>query len=710
MSRETDSPSSGPQGRGGAAYPSGTPPYGTPAGGPDAGLDADRMEPVEPPADEPETQTTLTTRIRINIPGSRPIPPVVVRKPVGEDAGGSGGGAGGSAGQDIPGVPKAHAAPAPEPAPQEPAASGDGKGAGEEKTSDWFAPRKPAAASSAAGASGASGASAGQGGASAPGGGRTPAGGTPPRGDLPYRGGAKQEPGQRPAPPKSALSDLGGGATGPTAPTSSPSGPAGAPGRGPAGRPGGSGPLGGPNGTGPMTPPPAPSGPAGPTTGPATGAGAPPPAAFRQQGAPAAPAGRTPDPVQQPGPSFLQEGPEPPRMSDDTAVLTPQKPAPAPGPTPSPAPGQVSGDTLTSGIPVVPPGQGAPPSPFAPQGPPAGDGAAPVQISPQPARPATTARPAKKGRNKLVLAAGGVIGLFGIAYGAGLLMNHSDVPKGTTVLGVDIGGGTRDEAVKKLDAALGKRTTEPLQLTVDGKKAALEPEQAGLSLDTQATVREAAGSDYNPVSVIGSLFGGERVVEAELPVDEEKLTDALERISGATSSGEGGITLSPGKATPVYGKEGKRINPQGSVAAIEAAYRRQLETGRSEAVELPVVTAEPKVTKAEVDRMMKEFATPAMSGMITVRAESGEFVQFSPEKSIYKFVRVVSTPDGQLTEKYDPAALKELYGSTFDGVMITRGTGEKTAVTEQDVIGAVRQALRGKTAAERIVTIETNPS
>ncbi|HET6358218.1 MAG TPA: hypothetical protein VFG16_29110, partial [Streptomyces sp.] len=29
LSRETDSSSSGPQGRGGAAYPSGTPPYGS---------------------------------------------------------------------------------------------------------------------------------------------------------------------------------------------------------------------------------------------------------------------------------------------------------------------------------------------------------------------------------------------------------------------------------------------------------------------------------------------------------------------------------------------------------------------------------------------------------------------------------------------------------------------------------------------------------
>ncbi|MFI6942153.1 hypothetical protein ACIBI4_23015 [Streptomyces sp. NPDC050418] len=725
MSRETDSPSSGPQGRGGAAYPSGTPPYGTSSGGPDAGLDADRMEPAEPPADEPETQTTLTTRIRINIPGSRPIPPVVVRKPMSDEPGSGSGGASSST-QDIPGVPRAHPVPAPEPAPEPPAAQAPGDGKGDEKTSDWFAPRKTggakgpsgAPAPTGPGANGASGANAASGtggGPGAPSGGPSaPAGepSAPPRGDLPYR--KPTPPGSQAAParPKSALSDLGGGAapTGPTTPTSSPSGPGGPSPSGqrpngprPSGPPPGS-PLGGPNGKGPMVPP------AGPTTGPATGAA--PPAAFRQ-GAPAAP-------------SFLQDGgPDGagPRLSDDTAVLTPQKPAPGPAPLPTPgvtsgpAPRQVSGDTLNGGIPVVPPYQdpspssssrgGAMPGTFPPQGPPAG-ASTPSPSAPQ--QSAASARPAKKGRNKLVLVASGVIGLFGIAYGAGLLMNHSDVPKGTTVLGVDIGGGTRDDAVKKLDAALGKRTTEALQLTVNGKEVTLEPEQAGLSLDTQATVRAAAGSDYNPVSVIGSLFGGEREIEAEMPVDVEKLTDALQRISGDTASGEGGITLSPGKATPVYGKGGKKINEQGSVAAIEAAYREQVETGERAPVELPVSTAEPKVSKAEVDRMMQEFATPAMSGMITVKTESGALVQFSPEKSIFKFVTVVATPDGQLTEYYDEKVLKSLYGSTFDGVQITRANGKKTAVNEKDVIGAVRQALRGKTAAERIVTIETDPT
>ncbi|MFD5647578.1 hypothetical protein ACFWIP_38860, partial [Streptomyces anulatus] len=88
MSRETDSSSSGPQGRGGAAYPSGTPPYGSrqyPSLHPSQDGSDENPESVAPPRpEEPKTETTLTTRIRINIPGSRPIPPVVMRTPMAE--------------------------------------------------------------------------------------------------------------------------------------------------------------------------------------------------------------------------------------------------------------------------------------------------------------------------------------------------------------------------------------------------------------------------------------------------------------------------------------------------------------------------------------------------------------------------------------------------------------------------------------------------
>ncbi|WP_316247061.1 hypothetical protein [Streptomyces sp. WAC05950] len=98
--------------------------------------------PSTPESDGPKTETTLTTRIRINIPGSRPIPPVVVRKSMGTNTAASGGGAptppepapGQQAEPPLPQRPgprptRVEAAPEPDPAPAEEAAS------------NWFAPR-----------------------------------------------------------------------------------------------------------------------------------------------------------------------------------------------------------------------------------------------------------------------------------------------------------------------------------------------------------------------------------------------------------------------------------------------------------------------------------------------------------------------------------------------------------------------------------------
>ncbi|WP_329122374.1 hypothetical protein [Streptomyces sp. NBC_01465] len=653
MSRETDSSSTGPQGRGGAAYPSGTPPYGTRQSPEDAAAPAPSPSPLP---EEPKTETTLTTRIRINIPGSRPIPPVVMRTPMSDVDGGPSSERTGS-------TPRPEAveepAPAPEPAPA----------AAEEKpTSDWFAPRKSGPAAPAAPAP-------------AP----APAPAAPPAG-VPY--------------------------------FSEPTGNGGRPAPGPSG-PGGPAGPGGPS-----------AGPAGPTTGPATGA-APmmKPTVVRPdlptrpgQGAP--PRGATPPPPA-------------PQMSDDTAVLTPQKAAPAPtgtgSPAGPPAGGNVSGDTLTSGIPVVPAdrrspfppgplGQGGPAGiggPGGPQGPrPTGPDMTPRLPDPPmaqnqapapdaapaaPAAPRPAAKPAKKGRSKLVLLAVAVVVVGGIAYGAGLLMNHSDVPTNTTVLGVDIGGGTREEAANKLDAALGKRINDPIQLTVDGKKTKLFPEKSGLTLDSQQTVRNAAGSDYNPVSVIGSLFGQERVVEPVIQVDDEKLSVALNDLAGVSgSASEGTIKFVPGKAVAVPGKAGKSLDVSRSMISVRDAYRNQVETGQANTVELPVAARQPTITQAELDREMKEFAEPAMSGLIKIKA-GGKSIDFGPARSLPKILSVTPA-NGKLVEHYDKAAIDKLLEGVFKGVMVNQG-GTKHEVTPDDVATAMKKALLGTDVASRTVTI-----
>ncbi|MFB7928673.1 hypothetical protein ACFC4C_06150 [Streptomyces sp. NPDC056039] len=820
MSRETDTPSSGPNGRGGAAYPSGTPPYGTPAvsdAGTDAGRSAARPE-------ERKTETTLTTRIRINIPGSRPIPPVVVRKPVAdaESSADTGTAAGSGNEASAPGAATSRGTGTVEP-PAEPAQPADDK-----PTSDWFAPRKsgtgpggqgggstngagiPGGSNPAAGGSGAGAPGPGAPGAGAPGapGGARPGAGRPggvvgsmgaPGGSrsggtngagLP--GGATGGPvapghgggtgsfdvtealaagplgnGSRPAPgsgggggearrddlPFFAENDRGGqggpGSPGPSGPTGGPvtgdgpmvppAGGPGAPGSGPdaffdgpggrgaPGRPGG---PGGPGGPGAFSEPGRPGGPGGPGAfdepGRSGGPGA--PSAFNDPGRPGGPGaiggpGGTGRPGAPGGPAG-KSGPGGPAgaggpgplggapgggMSDDTAILTPQKPAPEPdGPGFGPRHDNVSGHTVTSGIPVVPSGAASPFGPGAPGDGPVPPGAPklPEPVSPPPA--SSSKAPKKKGRNKLVLLAVGVVVAVGGLYGAGLLMNRTDVPKGTSVLGVDIGGTTRDGAVKKLDEAFDGNAGKPLKLSVGGKAVSLDPDNAGLQFDMDATADAAAKSDYNPVSVIGSLFGNHRVVTPVMPIDEEKLHASLETAAGGSgSSSDGTIKFQNGKAVAVYGKVGQGIDVDKSTAAIEQAYRTQVETGAAGAVTLPTTSRKPTVSNAEVDRVLKDFAQPAMSAKAFVQTDAAHSIPFGA-LSLPKILGFKAV-DGKLVETYDLKALKEAYGTTFDGVQIQTATGKRD-VLPQDVVSALRKALRGKTTAERTAVIETNPS
>jgi hypothetical protein len=194
-----------------------------------------------------------------------------------------------------------------------------------------------------------------------------------------------------------------------------------------------------------------------------------------------------------------------------------------------------------------------------------------------------------------------------------------------------------------------------------------------------------------------------------MPVDEEKLTAALKSTSASGGSGsmtEGTIQFKSGKAVAVYGKAGKGIDVAKSTEAVEEAYRTQVQTGSAPAVAVPTTTQKPTVSDAEVDRMMNEFAKPAMSGIVTIEA-GGVQVKFSPQNSLWKFLGVRAV-DGKLVEHYDTTALKNLYGGAWDGVLITRGNGKKTPVTPQDVISAMRKPLLGKTPADRVGVIETN--
>ncbi|GAA3868752.1 hypothetical protein [Streptomyces sedi] len=594
----------------------------------------------------------MTTRARINIPGSRPIPPIVVRETVDEEA--------------------ARSAPPPLPTrtpKPPPGARTEGKSQGDatggesgKKTSSWFEPRKSPPKTGATPQAGAEEPGLSEpphepAGPDAPrAGGHPPLADTPP-GGTPGVGGERAAasdwfPGGRDEPP--AVSPQGPLPVRPTGPTTGPA-------------------------TGPMSVPPAPT-PMGddrPPTIPPQGPAPTPqgPIPTLDSGGPAPrPGGRPPedDPV---GTTMDLGGPFPPApplgVHDGDPAAT--------GPMP-----RLDFDDDTGAVPAVPPPSPRPPADEEPPPPPA---------------PAA-AKPAPRGRSKVKLLVVALVGLGVVAYGAGLFLNQDDVPKGTQALGVDIGGMSTEEAHAALDERLDAANNEPLILVVDGQEIELKPSVAGLAVDTEATAREASGTDYSPVTVIGSLFGGTHEAEAVFSVDREKLTVALqERTAEAGGAGpvDGTVVFEDGQAIGRAGQPGAAIDPVAAGDAVEAAFRERAAGGENTPVELPVAERDPLVGEEQVQQALEEFGEPAMSGWVWLVAADRELP--ISQQTLSGVLTMEPSDQGNLQPVLDPDGLAELYGTTFDGVMIDAGSG-LVEMTPEHAAAALIPVLRETATAD----------
>jgi hypothetical protein len=526
------------------------------------------------------------------------------------------------------------AAPEAAAAPAEPAPASRAAATTQE-TSDWFAPRrapKPAGDATPPGGT-----------PTGPLSGRPP---TPPQDPPPYAGGVPHEPRGHPQTPPAGFPAVGGPLGDRTGdpfaellgknPPPSPTGPTtGTPGdlpRAPAARPG--------TGGSPFDEPPA-----GSTLGLGTGR-----SPFADDGAPSGPVG--------------PNGPE-----------------------------RIAGDTLVSGIPRIP-AEGRPGFPES------------VQVAdddghddehdrfgglddpgPDDARPGRL-------RSRLVMAGVSLVAAAGVAYGAGLLLDHADVPNGTTVLGVDIGGKGRQEAVDALDAALGDRVTAPLTVVIDGRKEQLKPSVAGLTVDTEQTVRDASGRDYNPVSVIGSLFGGSREAVPAIEVDHDKLVAALNTVSAAAGAGgaaeDGMVKFVNGKAVAVPGKPHEGVDVRQAARSVEQAYRERAAGGGAAPIELPVSRQKPEIGEAQLQAAVDGFGKTAMSGWVWLKA--GDVVVPFSQQTVSTFL-TMKPGGGTLQPVIDTKKLAAAYGSSFDGVVIDGGAGT-VKMTPQHAAAAMIQALK----------------
>ncbi|MFJ5232589.1 hypothetical protein ACIQBJ_22180 [Kitasatospora sp. NPDC088391] len=768
-SRESDNAHPQPRRGGPDAYPSGTPPYGTGLpGGVGADPAAGRTAPG--PADEadtPKTETTLTTRVRINIPGSRPIPPVVVQSKVKDKDGNRGGKARSRAeqpaapaadpagprhrnggGDPVLGVMDAgtRGATAPELPPewQEPAP----KPSEAESTGEWFKPRQKGRQEPAPAGAPTAPVAARSGGARPDGPGTAPQGRPAPHSaqqapqqaqQLPRRQQPAQaqqpqtpQPQAQQQPPAPRPSGAPASPFGPEDPSSRTGGhpmppqgdpfaersaPQGRPTPPPAGRDPFAGPpsqhgLPAANGRPGGSPVP---GPGFPGAGggepedtqiggfdPITGDDLPPGAGI------SAPAGG--EPFADPPTTELFGGPaaDRGRRAEDpptTQLFLNGPGAAAPAGTPAapadpfgterPRPAGEGGGRFAD-VPAAQPFPGGPraATPKRPVPPATAQAQAESEAEPEPASGSKAAPKARGARKLLLTAAVAVLFLGAAGYGAGLMMNQSDIPKGTTVLGTSIGGDSRDQAVTVLDGSVGKIGRQPLKLKVGDQAVELDPASAGLSFDTTATVDSLTRHSYSPVDVFGSLTGSGKAVQPQVRVDKAKLKAALDDLgakSGQSSLQEGFVRFTDaGTAEVVPGRAGQSLDSASAADKVEQAYRDRA-AGRPEAeLVLPTAAAQPKVGQDALQAAADSLGKQVLNGNITVSSGAKQFV--FGRNTAAKALVLAPDASGTVVLKWDLDKLGTAIGPVFDKLKTTKN-GQQGPITPQDVADAIGQTI-----------------
>ena len=245
-----------------------------------------------------------------------------------------------------------------------------------------------------------------------------------------------------------------------------------------------------------------------------------------------------------------------------------------------------------------------------------------------PAPPAPPARSRRRGRKVLLGVGLGLVVLAG-GYAAAAYYVADKVPQGTTVAGVDISGLTAEDAVATLESGLADLVSEPIPVEAGERSATIDPAEAGLALDAEATVDRVTGFTLDPRVVVGHLLGLGAVTPV-VEVDETALTDAV--TAGAVDLDvapvDAVLEIADGTSTlETEPADGLAVDVEGSVDLLASEWL----TGQRPFT-LPSETVEPTLGQEAVDTAMREIVDPLLSGPVTVELNDDTTTSLTPEQ------------------------------------------------------------------------------
>lgn len=314
-------------------------------------------------------------------------------------------------------------------------------------------------------------------------------------------------------------------------------------------------------------------------------------------------------------------------------------------------------------------------------------------------------KPSRRGRAVAIGCGIGVVVLAG-AYVAAVLATQDSVPHEAVVAGVDVSGQSADDAVATLTSELGDRTTQPIPVTVGDLEASIDPADAGLSFDADASVAAVTGPAWNPADLAERLFGSVEA-PAVTAVDEEALTTALADAAAFVSVPPVDATIALADGAAVVGDpvDGTELDVPGAVAVLTDTW-----LSAQSAIDLPVTVLTPSLDQADVDTAMTDIVDPLLAGPVTV--STGDLTTELDTATLTSVATIVGA-DGTFTLQLDGDALAETVsaalpeaGQAPQDATFTFADGKPSIVPSVDGTGIDPAQLVGAVQAAALSTTE----
>lgn len=328
--------------------------------------------------------------------------------------------------------------------------------------------------------------------------------------------------------------------------------------------------------------------------------------------------------------------------------------------------------------------------------------------------------PPRRPRRGLWIGLGATAVLLLGGYAAAVATVSGEVPAGTSVLGVPIGGMSAERAAATLEEELGAAARKKVPVTAGESSMELDPKAAGLAVDWAATAEQASGVILNPAAVLAHLRGDVALLPVTT-VDESALTEQLEALALTvdTPATEPQITFTSAPAAKLTpGTDGAALDVPGAADAVAEKYFQS----RDVSIALPVQAVPPTVTAESADEALTGIAKPAIARPVTLVVGDEEVTITGKDLAATLAFEV---EDGALAPALDGVALHKRIAddlgplerpgrsATFRIVnnrpqIVPSRPGR--AVDAGDMAEAVLAVLPETTAAERVATVAVTSS